>query len=138
MTNTVPFPADADDPPVRHAVRATLQLAGRLEEAASWREADLLYGEAASIRQDLGGIDAAEADPEMVRRRCLSLVSRTMTVVTTVPEAKAECWIALAELHELANEQTDFRRRAAQSLLAALEEVERVKPGCVLQRFLKR
>lgn len=50
MTNTVPFPADADDPPVRHAVRATLQLAGRLEEAASWREADLLYGEAASIR----------------------------------------------------------------------------------------
>lgn len=143
MTSTAPFPADADDPPVRHAVRATLQLAGRLEEAAGWhaaagwREADLLYGEAASIRQDLGGIDAAEADPEMVRRRCLSLVSRTMTAVTTVPEAKAECWIALAKLHELANEQTDFRRRAAQSLLAALEDVERVKPGCVGQRFLK-
>lgn len=73
----------------------------------------------------------------MVRRRCLSLISRTMTAVTTVPEAKAECWIALAELHELANEQTDFRRRAAQSLLAALEDVERVKPGCVGQRFLK-
>ena len=144
MTSTAPFPADADDPPVRHAVRVSLQLAGRLEEvagwraAAGWRTADLLYGEAASIRQDLGGIDAAEADPEMVRRRCLSLVSRTMTAVTTVPEAKAECWITLAELHELADEQTDFRGRAARSLLAALEDIERAEPTRAGQWFSKR
>ena len=143
MTSTTPFPDDADDPPVRHAVQATLQLAGRLEEAAGWRAAagchkvDLLCREAASIRQDLGGIDAAEADPEMVLRGCLNLVSQTMTAVAAAPEAKAECWITLAELHELADEQTDFRGRAARSLLVALEDVERVKPVCAGQWFLK-
>ena len=144
MTSTAPFPADTDDPPVRHAVRATLQLAGRLEEAAGWRAAagwhaaDLLYGEAASIRQDIGGIDATEADPEMVRRGCLSLVSQTMTAVAAAPEAKAECWITLAELHELADEQTDFRGRAARSLLAALEDIERAEPTRAGQWFSKR
>lgn len=143
MTSTAPFPADTDDPPVRHAVRATLQLAGRLEEAAGWRAAagwhaaDLLYGEAASIRQDIGGIDATEADPEMVRRGCLSLVSQTMTAVAAAPEAKAECWITLAELHELADVRTDFRRRAAQCLLVALEDVERVEPTRAGQWFSK-
>ena len=143
MTSTAPFPADTDDPPVRHAVRATLQLAGRLEEAAGWRAAagwhaaDLLYGEAASIRQDIGGIDATEADPEMVRRGCLSLVSQTMTAVAAAPEAKAECWITLAELHELADVRTDFRRRAAQCLLVALEDVERVEPARAGQWFSK-
>lgn len=144
MTSTAPFPADADDPPVRHAVRASLQLAGRLEEvagwraAAGWRGADLLHGEAASIRQDLGGIDAAEADPEMVLQECLNLVSQTMTAVAAAPEAKAECWITLAELHELADEQTDFRGRAARSLLAALEDIERAEPTRAGQWFSKR
>ena len=144
MTSTAPFPADGDDPSVRHAVRVSLQLAGRLEEvagwraAAGWRTADLLYGEAASIRQDLGGIDAAEADPEMVLRGCLNLVSQTMTAVAAAPEAKAECWITLAELHELADEQTDFRGRAARSLLAALEDIERAEPTRAGQWFSKR
>ena len=143
MTSTDPFPADVGDPPVRRAVQAALQLAGRLEEtadwraAAGWRAADLLYGEAASIRQDLGGLDAAEADPEMVRRGCLSLVSQTMTAVAVAPEAKAECWITLAELHELADVRTDFRRRAAQCLLVALEDVERVEPARAGQWFSK-
>ena len=71
----------------------------------------------------------------MVRRGCLSLVSQTMTAVAVAPEAKAECWITLAELHELADEQTDFRRRAAQCLLIALKDVERAKPARAGQWF---
>lgn len=144
MTSTAPFPADADDPPVRHAVRMSLQLAGRLEEAADWRaaagwrDADLLHGKAASIRQGLGGIDAAEADPEIVRQECLKLVSRTRTAVTAAPEAEAECWITLAELHELADEQTDFRGRAVHFLLVALKDVERAEPARAGRWFSKR
>lgn len=123
MTSTAPSPASpgTDGPPVPYAIQAVLQLANRLEEAG-WRDVSSLRKNAASVRHDLGKVDTAEADPETVRIRCMGLVSQILNAKSIPPEAEAECWITLAELHELANESTDFRGRAASLILVALEE----------------
>ena len=123
MTSTAPSPASpgTDGPPVPYAIQAVLQLANRLEEAG-WRNVSSLRKNAASVRHDLGKVNTAEADPETVRIRCMVLVSQILNAKAIPPEAEAECWITLAELHELANESTDFRGRAASLLLVALEE----------------
>lgn len=125
MTSTAPSaasPGTTDGPPVPYAIQAVLQLANRLDEEAGWRDVSSLRKKATSVRRDLGKIDTAEADLETVRIRCMVLVSQILSAKSIPPEAEAECWITLAELHELVNESTDFRGRAADLFLVALEE----------------
>ena len=103
MTSTAPSAASpgTDGPPVPYAIQAVLQLANRLDEEAGWRDVSSLRKKATSVRRDLGKIDTAEADLETVRIRCMVLVSQILSAKSIPPEAEAECWITLAELHEL-------------------------------------
>ena len=132
MTSTV-FPA-ADSGRRRGApvaVENALSLAMRLEEVAGRRDSDVLHRAAALVRESAEELRSAGRDSEAVLRECMRLASDALDAADSILEAEAECWITLADLHDLRQEPTDFRGRGIACLIRAipLYDDEEPDPG---------
>lgn len=96
-----------------------LSLARRLDEIAGVRDLEPLRVEAELLRRSGEQLESSGLALEPLLRRCMRLVSDLLDKME-VPEAEAECWVVLADLHDQCQEPTDFRRRAVSCFNAAV------------------
>ena len=96
-----------------------LSLARRLDEIAGVRDLEPLRVEAELLQRSGEQLESSGLALEPLLRRCMRLVSDLLDKME-VPEAEAECWVVLADLHDQCQEPTDFRRRAVSCFNAAV------------------